>query len=570
MPGYRNVAVDSMGRVLGDDSEIRSQPGDTLVTSIDAKVQSVVERQLADAIAVARATVDPVTGRHYAADSGAAIVLEADTGRVVAMASQPTYDPSLWVGGITKKQLSALYSEKAGTPLLGRATQGQFAPGSTWKPFMTAGALTNGYSTDTQLNCSSSLHVGNRDFKNYESGAYGYITFAKALEVSCNTFFYRVGYDFWQRFGSDVADVNAKDPLVAEAKEFGFGTRDRASTCRARRRAGSPTGSGSAPTSSRRRTTTASWPASRRTRRPATSSTSSPGSSASRATPTGPATPSTSRSARATRSSRRSSWPAATPRSPTAAPSTRRGSARRSWRPTARVIRRIAPKKVGEVDVPDRVIGYIDEALKDVTRQGTMAWKMGGFPLDEVVIRSKTGSAEVYGKQSTSWVASYSDDYVVVMMVSQGGTGSGTSGPGVRAIWESLYGINGEQVVPGRAAIPGMSPRRACPTSATTARSCRPLAPQGGLMRRIAALDWVLLAAVLGLSVLGALLVWSATSTRDDLTGGDPTAYLWKQVVNIAIGLVLLAAVLRDRPPVGADRRAPRVRSRRWSAWCWC
>ncbi|MDQ4054531.1 MAG: rod shape-determining protein RodA [Actinomycetota bacterium] len=57
-------------------------------------------------------------------------------------------------------------------------------------------------------------------------------------------------------------------------------------------------------------------------------------------------------------------------------------------------------------------------------------------------------------------------------------------------------------------------------------------------------LDWILLAAVLGLSVLGALLVWSATSSRDDLTGGDPTAYLWKQVVNIAIGLGLLVAVL--------------------------
>ena len=59
-----------------------------------------------------------------------------------------------------------------------------------------------------------------------------------------------------------------------------------------------------------------------------------------------------------------------------------------------------------------------------------MAWQMGGFPLDEVTIRSKTGSAEVYGKQSTVWVASYTKDYVVVMMVSQGGTGSGTSGTG--------------------------------------------------------------------------------------------------------------------------------------------
>jgi rod shape determining protein RodA len=63
-------------------------------------------------------------------------------------------------------------------------------------------------------------------------------------------------------------------------------------------------------------------------------------------------------------------------------------------------------------------------------------------------------------------------------------------------------------------------------------------------MRRLLALDWLLLAAGLGLSAMGSLLVWSATSTRDDLTGGDPTAYLWKQVVNISIGLVLLVAVL--------------------------
>ncbi len=60
----------------------------------------------------------------------------------------------------------------------------------------------------------------------------------------------------------------------------------------------------------------------------------------------------------------------------------------------------------------------------------------------------------------------------------------------------------------------------------------------------LARLDWLLLGAVLGLSLIGALLVWSATSTRDDLTGGDPAAYLWKQVVNIALGLALLGAVL--------------------------
>ncbi len=145
MPGYQQVAVDSMGRVIGDEAEVSAQPGDTLVTSIDARVQSVVEQQLASTIQTARQTYDEVTHKNYVADSGAAIVMEAKTGRIVAMASQPTYDPSVWVGGISKKQLARLYSEKAGTPLLGRATQGQFAPGSTWKPIMAVGALNNGF-----------------------------------------------------------------------------------------------------------------------------------------------------------------------------------------------------------------------------------------------------------------------------------------------------------------------------------------------------------------------------------------------------------------------------------------
>ncbi len=107
---------------------------------------------------------------------------------------------------------------------------------------------------------------------------------------------------------------------------------------------------------------------------------------------------------------------------------------------------------------------YVDQALLGTAQIGTMAWKMIDFPLDEVHIRSKTGSAEVYGKQSTSWVASYDENYVVVMMVSQAGTGSGTSGPAVRAIWESLYGIDGMDVDPKRAAIPGTTPPSGLPT----------------------------------------------------------------------------------------------------------
>ncbi len=222
-PGYQRVAVDSMGRVLGDDGKVPGRPGDTLVTSIDAKVQATTERALAEAIRTARATYDPVTHRNYLADSGAAIVLQARH-RSRRRDGQPADVRPLGLGRRHhQQQLNRLYSKKAGDPLLARALQGQFAPGSTWKPFMTVGALNNGFSPSTRLDCSSGFQVGNRLFHNYESESLGTIDFAKALQVSCDTFFYRVGYHFWQKFGSDPTNVDARDPLVNEAKAFGFG-----------------------------------------------------------------------------------------------------------------------------------------------------------------------------------------------------------------------------------------------------------------------------------------------------------------------------------------------------------
>src|SRR5690606_37487808 len=102
-------------------------------------------------------------------------------------------------------------------------TQAQLSPGSTWKPIMTAGALTHGFSTDTRLNCSSSFRVGNQDFENYESKPYGMIGFDKALQVSCNTFFYRVGYELWLRAGGESEGADADAVLADMARKFGIG-----------------------------------------------------------------------------------------------------------------------------------------------------------------------------------------------------------------------------------------------------------------------------------------------------------------------------------------------------------
>jgi penicillin-binding protein 2 len=461
-PGYQKVAVDSMGRVLGDEGEVKGRPGDTLVTSIDARVQSVTEKALHDAITTARATYDPVTHRNYRADSGAAIVLQAKTGRVVAMASQPTYDPGEWVGGISSKQLARLYSPSSGDPLLARAYQGQFAPGSTWKPFMTVGAFNNGFGPGTMLDCSSGFQVGNRLFHNYESESYGMISFAQALQVSCDTFFYRVGYHFWQEYGQDPTDVHARDPLVSEAKAFGFG-----------RPTGIDVPGESSGRIADREWKLAYWKSMKGyycgidKKPPANTSAYlrlfahefclegnyyRAGDAVNFAIGQGDTLVTPLQLARAY-AALANGGTLYEPRIAKAIVS-----------PSGNVIKRIQPKVQGHVSDPAHAISYVSNALLGTAKIGTMAWKMIGFPLDKIHIRSKTGSAEVYGKQSTSWVASYDNDYVVLMMVTQGGTGSGTSGPFVRKIWESLYGVHGEQVNTHDALIPGVIAPDALPS----------------------------------------------------------------------------------------------------------
>lgn len=482
LPGHTEVPVGANGKPLGAGTTTDPQPGDTLVTSIDAKVQSVVEQQLGGAIRTLRGTLDPVTHRNYVADSGAAVVLDARSGRVVAMASQPTYDPSVWTGGITQAQLKRLYGN--GTPLLNRATQGQFAPGSTFKPFMTAGALSNGVSPDQHYTCGPSLQIGNRVFKNYESESYGSITFAEALAVSCDTFFYQVGTHFWDKFGSDPANTNAKDPLSDAAKSFGFAS---ATGLDLPGEASGRVGD--------RKWRAAYWGAMRPyyCRMDKRGSASTPylklfahefclqgnyfraGDAASFTIGQGDTmvTPLQEAVAYAALSN------GGTLFQPTI------GKAIVSNDGT--VLQTITPKVVRHVKVTKNAIDYVDQALLGTTTthpgyNGTLAWKFTGFPLGEVHVHGKTGSAEVEGKQSTGWVATYDKNYVVIMMISQAGTGSGSSGEAVRHIWEALYGVNGTSVDRAKAAIPGAMPPGGLPTFAKDGSILPPsrTASQGG------------------------------------------------------------------------------------------
>jgi penicillin-binding protein 2 len=122
----------------------------------------------------------------------------------------------------------------------------------------------------------------------------------------------------------------------------------------------------------------------------------------------------------------------------------------------------IAPKSHGKLPVTRQTLAQMDDALAGVATRGTAAWRFGGWPQDKIEMHAKTGTAEVYGKQTTSWFATYTKDYSIVMTISQGGTGSGASGPAVRNIYDALYGVSDDGTVnPKNALLP--TPQKALP-----------------------------------------------------------------------------------------------------------
>lgn len=253
--GVRYVTVDNRGTVLGTQRETAPERGNTLVTSIDRDVQRIADVALTTEIAKRRTQPDK-DGRLYAAPSGAAVVMDPRTGRVIALSTIPTYDPTVFVGGISKTELARLTDEAAGTPLVSRAVQGQFAPGSTFKLSSASAEIMSGRSPlGGTYTCPGSLKVGNATKDNYEGrGIAGTIDLRIALAKSCDTIFYGFAQTDWY---ADEARIDAKEKpaetLQRMARAYGFGaapgldlpagSRPRAGswTARSRRRAGTRT-----------------------------------------------------------------------------------------------------------------------------------------------------------------------------------------------------------------------------------------------------------------------------------------------------------------------------------------
>ncbi|PVE06849.1 penicillin-binding protein 2 [Streptomyces scopuliridis] len=433
--GVTRYEVDNLGRVIGQARNDEAEPGANVVTSIDARVQAVTEYELNEAMKAARKEMDRNTSEHYKADSGAAVVMEAKTGRVVAMASLPTYDPNAWVGGISAKEYARLTGKKSNFPLLNRAIQGQAAPGSIFKVVSSTAAVNAGYKFNGNYPCPSSYSVGGQVFQNFESRGYGSITLGKALEVSCDTVFYGIAHKEWQKDGG-MKPKHPNDWFYKTAHQFGLGKEtgidlpnevtgripdrqwkqsfweaNKVSWCQQGKKGG---------TYVEKIAYEGCLEGNRM--RAGDSVNYSIGQGDTLVTPIQMAT---IYSAIAN---------GGTLYNPVVGKAIVSADGKR--------VEEIAPKSHGKLPTQGRTLEQINEALAAVTTTGSAAWRFGGWPQDKIPMHAKTGTAEVYGKQTTSWFASYTEDYTIVMTISQGGTGSGASGPAVRKIYEAMYGLN--------------------------------------------------------------------------------------------------------------------------------
>jgi penicillin-binding protein 2 len=195
-PGLLNLTFDKDGNKTGEHIAPPPEPGYNLVTTIDIDMQRLAEKIL-----------------QKRAKRGAIVVIDPNTGEVLALASWPTIDPNDFVPSISEEKFKKIESDP-NIPMLPRAYRSAYPAGSTFKVFVgVAGFESRAINPTDEFDCPSALQVGNMVFRNWRKTDGGDLNFRQALTQSCNTWFYQVG----QKIGARN--------LVNWAQKLGLGTR---------------------------------------------------------------------------------------------------------------------------------------------------------------------------------------------------------------------------------------------------------------------------------------------------------------------------------------------------------
>jgi penicillin-binding protein 2 len=459
--GTQDVLLNAQGYAVQQGTTTSATQGDTLVTSIDLNIQRLAEQSLAQQIRDSRASGE-------AAPSGAVVVMDPNTGRIVAIASYPTYNPQLFVGGISDADYAKLIAPNADDPLLSRAVAGEYAPGSTFKLITTSSLVTHHeMALNGSYDCPSEVSIDGRVKTNFDNESFGMMSVRDALGYSCDTFFYVPAAN---EYYADQARVDAgKKPneyLQKTASQFGVGESVGVDLPADEQASGSYAD---------RETRMARWQANK-AQYCADAKKGFPG-----------VTPQSQRDYltqlasenctdgwryRAGDNADMSIGQGETTMSPLqlAVAYSAMFNGGKIYEPTlgwaevngaGKVVKTINPKVKRTVNVAPSIFDYIANSLnfgRGWAVSGAFAYLNAPYASK---IGGKTGTAEVEGKGDTSWLVSWgptttkknghiSAKFVMVGMVEQAGVGSKAAGPMLKRIWDGIFGYdaNGQKVKP--------------------------------------------------------------------------------------------------------------------------
>ncbi|HIU23748.1 MAG TPA: penicillin-binding protein 2 [Candidatus Coprovicinus avistercoris] len=213
--GEQRVFVDADGNITDYSTTVPPVSGSDIVLTIDSTIQAGAEAGLKHAIEESRAK------GNKDCDAGAVVVLDATNGEVLALASAPTFEPSVFVGGISNDDWNALSSEESDNPLMNRAVSGQYMSASTIKPLTAFAALDYGIATpDSGYDCTGFWTGFGEASGQYcwDHDGHGYMTLQTGITFSCDVVFYEIGKGFW------YADEDKKLGMQDTFEKWGLGS----------------------------------------------------------------------------------------------------------------------------------------------------------------------------------------------------------------------------------------------------------------------------------------------------------------------------------------------------------
>lgn len=433
-PGIDKLEVDPSGKVLRTLGTETPTPGHDVKLTLDLDVQKNTEESLQQGIDSARLRFDKTTQKHFVAPAGSAVVLDARDGSVVAMASNPTFNPGDFINGISTDEWNFLTDKNNHYPLSNRVTQGQYAPGSTFKLVTALAAMKDGLiSSGTSITDTGSITYAGQTFHNAGNEVNGRLNLPRAITVSSDVYFYSIGRDYWRK-GDFAKPLPARDPVAngiqTEARTFGFG---------------SPTGIGLGGEAIGRVPDEA-WKKKFNEHNPDPVSKQQnsiwlPGDNIQLAVGQGDAlvTPLQLATAYATFDNGGTLY---TPRLANAITDS-----------AGKVVREVPAVNHADVPIDPGARAAMLAGLRGVVTdpKGTAAAAFTGFPFNKVALWGKTGTAEVGKNQATSLFVASADvqgtPYIVAVVVEEAGRGAEVAAPIARRIIEGLAGLAPTPVV---------------------------------------------------------------------------------------------------------------------------